>query len=331
MREHPELLAPTFKSAFADHLNGFVAEKRAAGHKYNVQVRILTKIDNLLFCEKVPIGEIPRPLLDRWLSVRPGEHPITHRQRVTVVRQFTRYLVRNDIPTYIPHDGYAPVKSSSFAPRIFTFAEIRNLLNEIDRLKPFQVHRFPLRHLVMPELFRILCGCGLRVSEVLKLRVEDVDLVEGILNIRNAKFNKHRLVPVAPGLVQRLRRYSERVGVRQKDAYFFPAPDGGRYEYTALRYLFLKTLSRIGIVHGGRGCGPRIHDLRHSFSVHRLIQWYREGADLSAKIPILATYLGHQDIVSTQKYLHLVPELFPEVTKTLEQFVGHVIPGRNMP
>ena len=331
MREHPELLTPLFKSAFADHLKDFLAEKRAAGYKYNVGVRTLTKIDDLLFYEKVPLGEIPRQWLEPWLCVRLGEHPTCHKNRVTVIRQLALYLVRNDIPTWVPHYSYTPVQSSSFAPRIFTFAEIHNLLNEIDRVKPFQISRFPLRHLVMPELFRVLCGCGLRLGEAIRLRVEDVDLVEGILSIRNTKFGKDRLVPLAPGLMQRLRRYSERVGVRQNDVYFFPAPDGGPYSQVNLHHFFRKMLSRIGISHGGRGHGPRIHDLRHSFSVHRLIQWYREGADLSAKVAILATYLGHRDITSTQKYLHLVPELFPEVTRSLEQFVGHVIPGSKTP
>jgi len=327
MRERPALLAPVFKSALADLLSGFLAEKRAAGYRYNAEARALSKIDDLLLREKATPDEIPRQCLDLWLSKRPGEHPTSHQKRVTVMRQFARYLVRNDIPTYIPHDGYAPAKSSGFVPRIFTFAEIRSFLNEVDRLEPFRVSRFPLRHLVMPELFRVLYACGLRLGEARKLRVEDVDLDEGILNIRNTKFGKHRLVPLAPGLAQRLRRYRERVGVRQNDAYFFAAPDGGPYDPKTLYHFFRNTLSKIGMVHGGRGYGPRIHDLRHSFSVHRLIQWYREGTDLTVKVPILATYLGHRDIASTQKYLHLVPELFPEVTKSLERSVGHVIPG----
>jgi len=328
MRERPVLLAPVFKSALADLLSGFLAEKRAAGYRYNAEARALSKIDTLLLCEKATHGEIPRHCLELWLDKCPGEHPVSHQKRVTIVREFARYLVRNDIPAYIPHGDCAPAGSGGFTPRVFTFAEIRSFLDEVDRLKPFRVSRYPLRHLVMPELFRVLYGCGLRLGEARKLRVGDVDLDEGILNIRDTKFGKHRLVPLAPGLTRRLRRYRQRVGVRQNDAYFFAAPDGGPYDPKNLYQFFRNTLSKIGMVHGGRGYGPRIHDLRHSFSVHRLIRWYREGADLTAKVAILATYLGHRNVASTQKYLHLVPELFPEVTKSLEESVGYVVPRR---
>ena len=327
MRERPALLTPVFKSAFAEQLSGFLAQKRAAGYKYNHGSKCLCKIDSFLFREKVPLGAIPRETLDSWLRKEPSECSTGHRQRVTAIRQFTRYLVRNDIPTYVPRNDYVPVADSkSFAPRIFTFAEIHNLLNQIDRLEPFRACLSPFGHLVMPELFRVLCGCGLRLSEARTLRVEDVDLAEGILYIRDTKFGKSRLVPLAPSLAQRLRRYSERIDIRPKSPYFFPAPDGGPYCSVNLYRFFREMLPKIGIVHGGRGHGPRIHDFRHTYSIHRLIMWYREGADLLTKIPILATYLGHRDISSTQQYLHLVPELFPEVTKSLEQFVGHVIP-----
>lgn len=328
MREHPTLLTPAFKSQFADLLEGFLAEKRASGYKYNYAIRTLHDIDRALLCEALTPSEIPRELAERWLVRRPGEQPKSHAKRVVVMRQFSKFLVRNGIPAYIPHDGYAPRKPSSFVPRIFTFAEIRDLLDVIDRMGRVPTSRSPLRHLIMPEIFRVLYGCGLRVGEALRLRAKDVDLDEGILNICNTKFGKDRLVPMSPSLVQRLRRYRERTGRRGDNAYFFPARDRGQYHPQTVYYFFRQVLPKIGIVHGGPGYGPRVHDLRHTYAVHRLIRWYREGTVLSAKIPVLATYLGHRHAASTQKYLHLVPELFPEVTKSLETSVGHVIPGR---
>lgn len=92
--------------------------------------------------------------------------------------------------------------------------------------------------------------------------------------------------------------------------------------------LFRKLLYQSGISHGGRGKGPRVHDL-HTFAVHRLIQWYEEGADLNAKLPFLVAYLGHKDFTGTQKYLHLTAELFPNLIKrTNEQFGGIIPRGR---
>lgn len=86
-------------------------------------------------------------------------------------------------------------------------------------------------------------------------------------------------------------------------------------------------LHRCGIPHGGRGKGPRIHDLRHTFAVHAMLRWYREGADLDARLPVLATYLGHQSLLGTERYLHLTAELFPEVTARSDAAFGDVIPG----
>jgi integrase/recombinase XerD len=95
--------------------------------------------------------------------------------------------------------------------------------------------------------------------------------------------------------------------------------------------LFRKLLLQCGIPHAGRGTGPRIHDLRHTFAVHTLLRWYRNGEDLDAKLPLLATYLGHQHLSGTQRYLHLTAELFPEITARLDAVFGEVIPRRIEP
>lgn len=326
MREPPAFIpTPAFKSCYADLLTAFLAEKHM-NFKYSSETTYLRQLDNVLVQQGAKLGHTNRECFERWIAARPGEHPLTQENRVRLVRQFARYLVRNGISAYVPQDRYLAQRPVSFAPRVFSFAEIRNLLGEVDRLKPYGVSRISLRHLVMPEVFRILYGCGLRINEVMRLRVKDVDLHEGILTVHNTKFGKHRLVPMAPSLVRRLKHYQRRIGSRDSNAYFFPAPDGGRYASQSVYVLFRELLPRIGLIHRGRGYGPRLHDLRHTYAVHRLILWYREGVNLEAKIAVLATYLGHTGVAGTQKYLHLVPELFPEVTAGLEELVEHVIP-----
>lgn len=326
MRERSALIAPVFQSRFSHHLEAFLAGKRAAGYKYNQSLRTLQYLDRFFSQEAVTSRKLPKEVVDRWSVRRPHEHPTTHAIRVGSIRQFAEYLMRQGIPAYAPHPGYAAGKPSSFVPRILSITEVRNFLSAIDQMKPSPWS--PLRHLIMPELFRLLYGCGLRLSEALRLRVRDVDLEEGILSICGTKFGKDRLVPVHPSLLKRLRHYAGILGIRDSAAHFFPARDGGAYSKRTIYNFFREILPKIRITHGGRGFGPRVHDLRHTYAAHRLIQWYREEADLHAKIPILATYLGHQDITCTQKYLHLVPELFPEVTKSVERTVGYVIPRR---
>ena len=235
-------------------------------------------------------------------------------------------------PAFVPGRSLTAKGPSSFAPHIFTQPEVRGLLQEVDRLEPSA--NSPLRHLVMPEIFRLLCGCGFRVGEVLKLRNDDVDLNTGVLTVREGKFDRDRLVPPALPLVERLRSYdaaaSAVVGARRGAAAFFPSEAGGRYHSNSVYEVFRQLLARCGIPHGGRGKGPRVHDLRHTFAVHTMLRWYREGADFEAKLPVLATYMGHQSIRGTARYLHLTAELFPEVAARVNAAFGDVIP-RSVP
>ena len=180
----------------------------------------------------------------------------------------------------------------------------------------------------MPEVFRLLYGCGFRVSEVLKLRVADADLNRGVLTVRDGKFGKDRHVPPALPLVRRLQAYESALGPRPADAFFFPSNSGGPYRRAAVYALFRRLLFRSGIPHGGRGKGPRVHDLRHAYAVHTMLRWYREGADLDSKLPVLATYLGHESLKGTQRYLHMTAELHPEVVRRVNANFGDVIPRR---
>lgn len=236
-------------------------------------------------------------------------------------------MVKQGYPAYVP-DRHLMAKGGDggFTPRILTHAEIRRVLHVADHIKPSG--HSPLRHLVMPEMFRLLYGCGLRVSEALHLKVGDVDLERGVLRLRETKFGKDRQVPPAISLVQRLQRFDQEFGRRPASAYFFPNVRGGPWHISSVYSFYRKLLARSGISHAGRGKGPRVHDLRHTFAVHRLLHWYREGADLDAKLPVLATYMGHLDILGTQHYLHLTAELFPEITSRSQAHFGDVIPRR---
>ena len=326
MRKQIARPMPVFKSLLAENLLGFLKEKRAQGYKYTTEIRTLRDIDTFL-CRVAPAThELSPDLVEQWMAVRHREHPSSHAHRNCIMRQFSQYLVRQGIPAYVCPERSIRHVPNTYVPRIFTFAEIRKLLVAVDGTEPSS--NSPLRHLVIPEVFRVLYGCGLRVNEALQLRVRDVDLSNGVLNICDAKFRKSRLVPLAPSLVERLKRFSGKTGLRDDDTYFFPSRDGGPYRPESIYWIFRRLLPTIGIIHHGRGYGPRLHDLRHTFAVHRLITWYREKADLRAKLPVLSTYLGHSDVTGTQKYLHLVPELFPEVTRSLEDLVGNLIPYR---
>lgn len=313
-----------FVSSLARRFTDFVAEKRAVGYRYASEEYILRALDRHLHAIGHKTQSLPRSIVDAWTAKRAHESAGTHEVRVAIARQLARWLQRHAVESYVPPSLTGPLSKTEFAPRIFTHAEVRRVLASSSRLPADP--RAPHRHLVMPALFRVLYGCGLRCGEALRLTRSDVDLARGILTIRQGKFRKERVVPLAPSLLARLRRYAADMGERPETAIFFPAPHGGSYSLRAPYTTFRRLLRAAGIQHGGRGRGPRVHDLRHTFAVHRLEAWYRDGADLGAKLPLLSAYMGHASIAATQQYLRLTAELFPDVAARMEDMVGRWLP-----
>jgi integrase len=271
--------------------------------------------------------------VEAWVRGRPHQCPKTQQYYVGLIRQFALYLVRMGLAAHIPDRSRTPVVQRSLVARVFTRDEVKKLLVAVDRVAPDG--RGPMagtrRHLAFPTRFRVLYGCGLRCGEALRLAVEDVDLGAGVLTVREGKFRQDRLVPVSASLLKRLRAYSAALGARSSDAPFFPAPGGGVYSLGSVYHFFRRALHVAGIPHHGRRHGPRVHDLRHAFAVHRLERWHREGADLGVKLPVLATYMGHQSLAGTQRYLRLTASLFPDLTQTMEAAYGRLLPGGMAP
>jgi integrase len=239
----------------------FVRTKQACGYRFGEGTRILRCFDRYLTAEGLLRCELPRSILRQWLAKQPHESARTQQFRISLVRQFASYLCRLGYCAYVPERSLSAKASSGFCPRILTHSEVQQLLQAVDQLTPNA--RAPLRHLIMPEVFRLLYGCGFRVNEVLHLRVSDVDLDRGVLTVREAKFGKDRLVPPALPLVQRLQRYAVSFGPRPSDAFFFPSSTGGPLSLSTVYWLYRELLLSCGIAHAGRGKGPRLHDLRH--------------------------------------------------------------------
>lgn len=169
----------------------------------------------------------------------------------------------------------------------------------------------------------LVASCGLRVSEVVKLDRDDIDLNTGVLTIRRSKFQKDRLVPVHPTTLDVLRNY-----IPLRDARF-PRPAtpaffiqmwGGRFATSTLSLAFHQLACSVGIRQNA-GFGPSIHDLRHTFAVRRLVAWYREGKDVQAMLPLLATYMGHVHYSETAYYLTATAELLGLAAERYDAFM----------
>lgn len=327
MREYSTL--PSFQGPLAASLGKFLAEKHTLGFRYQTPMSVLQVLDRFLQEAGVTGVGLPRPIVDAWTAKRPGEQSATQDRRVSVTREFARFLQRQGITAYVPAERRGRKQAPSFRPYIFTSDEIRALMTAVSEIPS---HRHSSRHHVVPLIFQLLYGCGFRLSEVLPLRWRRVDVARGILLLHNAKGHQDRLVPLAPSLTHRLQSYAC-LGLTGQvpDTIAFPAPDGGPYSRVHIYALFRRALRAAGISHGGRGRGPRVHDLRHTFAVHRLMVWYRAGVDINGALPILATYMGHRSIQGTQRYLRLTAELHPDLITALDTRYGHLVPGKETP
>ncbi|MBW1677744.1 MAG: tyrosine-type recombinase/integrase [Deltaproteobacteria bacterium] len=314
-----------FCGPLAIPMKDFLHEKRAMGYRFHIQEKVLLRLDRFLI--ELGHGEpsLPKTVVEKWTRKNPNESPRSLTERIYIIRQLGEFLVRHGMDAYLPDPKLAPLSKNNFSPYIFSREQIKLFLQTADNIRPHS--RYPFRHIVMPLIFKLLYYCGLRLSEATHLRVIDVDLKDGILTIRQGKFRKDRLVPMAPTLVGRFRNFADSYRTIADDTdIFLPAPDGGPYSNGAVYHTFREVLRKCGIPHGGRGKGPRVHDIRHTHAVHNLHEWYRQDVDLNVALPILATYMGHQNVAATQRYLRLTAEIYPDLVRRMSKSLGHIIP-----
>jgi integrase/recombinase XerD len=266
-------------------------------------------------------------LIDQWCSKRPNERRSTQHRRVSYTNQFLNYLATQGVATGRVRTPNRRGERDQFTPHVFTRRELDQFFAACDKLKARTPSVMPA---LLPVLFRLLYGCGLRVSEALNLTRGDVDLNNGCLTIRHAKFDQDRLVPLAPSMVDIMRRYdttAPRPPTVERDARFFSHRDGRPVGPDTIYHWFRMILWASGTSHGGRGHGPRVHDFRHTFAVHALKAMVDDGADIYWALPILSTYLGHASVAGTGHYVRLTQDMFPDVTAAMSALASRVVPG----
>ncbi len=202
-------------------------------------------------------------------------------------------------------------------PHIFTEAEIKRLL---DAARRFPSHKAPLRPIALHAMITLAYCAGLRLGEIVSLTLGDLDVEGGQLEIRDTKFFKSRRLPLATGVLSVLRTYLDAraaagaPSVSEAPLWWSPLRRQG-YSYGATEQLLIRVLRSAGLKPEHGQSGPRVHDLRHTFVGHRMMQWYRDGVNPQSQLPHLSTYLGHKDIGSTLVYLNITPELLQQASE----------------
>jgi integrase/recombinase XerD len=319
--------ASFYESVFAAHMASFVRYKRAQGLSYSAVPWTLRALSRFIASTGHIDLTISQDLVDQWCRRRPNERRSNQHGRVVHANQFLGYLAAQGVPVAFPRTPNHRGHRESFTPYVFTRRELDHLFAACDRLEARASSVMPV---LLPVLIRLLYGCGLRVSEALNLTRGDVDLDKCCLTVRHAKNDQDRLVPLSSSMADILRRYdatAPRLFTADRDTRFFTHKDGRPVAPDSIYRWFRKTLWAAGISHGGRGHGPRVHDLRHTFAVYSLKAMVDQGADVYWALPTLATYLGHASVTATGQYVRLIPDMFPEVTAAVSAIASRVIPG----
>ena len=261
-------------------------------------------------------------LAEKWAEKRPNESGVTRYKRVSDVINFSKYLNHLGYDSYIPRQ----VKKyrTTFTPYIFSHENLKAFFAAADTQ---EVYGDSTIKYILPVVFRLIYGCGLRVNEALSLKCGDVRLEDKYIVIREPKNGHDRMLPMSDSLTEICALYRLRyLGRHSKEDYFFTQKTMRRYAADTLYSWFRKILWKAGISHGGKGLGPRVHDLRHSFSVHSLESMSRSGLDLYYSLPILSKYLGHQSLEATDAYVRLTFEMYPELIREVDNLCAYVFP-----
>jgi integrase/recombinase XerD len=299
----------------SDDANRYITLRRTLGYKLVKAERHLRAFTR--FATGRDETHIRTASVLAWLATI-ARTPGARTRRLTDLILFARFLHAEDPRHEIPHADFARSRNIRPIPYIYTSDEIARLLEAAGQLRHQKPN--PLRRQLYVMLFGLIAATGLRVSEALALRLDDI-LCDGILHVRETKFRKSRLVPLHATVIEALKRYLE---VRRQHAggsdWLFPSVQHREMCPTTVNYTFRCTLRRAGIA-PERSRQPRIHDLRHTFATRVLEQCGAERRAVARHFVALSTYLGHADIRNTYWYLQATPEMMTDIASAAEMLV----------
>lgn len=312
-----------FDSCLAGRIRRLIGLRQIEGTDYHAQAQLLSYFDRFLVEQKLAEPRLTRQLVEAYEKTLSRLAPRGRANRMCVVRQLCEYLSRSDPLTYVPEPLRTPSSQAAFAPTIYSEDEVRALLAAAANLPPPGA----LRGSTYQTLLGLLYSTGLRIGEAMALNLADFHHDDTRLYIAQGKFHKARWVPLSPSTAEALSRYVDRRRQTRPcsaNSPLFLNQCGRRLHHCTVNHCFHDLLKQCGIARTGR-TGSRLHDLRHTFAVHRLLTWYREGEDIHAKLAWLATYMGHVDIRSTYVYLHPTAELLEQVNGRFHRhYLQHV-------
>jgi len=299
---------------FKPYFEKYIEFKRGKGEKVSHSTLIRLKALNESLNRYSNTLDIELDTVELLLKGKDTERETLRAMRVSDLRQFNAFLKTLGIHAYQISNKYMKKVHVAFKPYIFSAEELSKITEASDHLKPSRRSSNYLT--AYPVLLRILIGTGMRIGEVLSLRIKDVDTINRLLVVYQSKNNVSRYVPMSDSLSVIILDYVSGLAHRHNsEQYLFVSPyTGTRYSYTAMKYMFKKIFAESG-VRTPRGRLPRIHDIRHSFCTLSLDRMLDSGMDLYVAVPVLAAYVGHVNLRDTERYIHLTEHGYDEFVR----------------
>jgi len=271
---------------------------------------------------------ITKDLADEWCHKRPDEANDTWSHRNCFLRQFGIYLSNLGYETYLPPKVFS--KHDSFIPYIFSDEELEALYNACDSLVLYDKHA-KSGIMVLPVLIRMLAATGIRIGEATNLLDKDVNLEQNYLILRDCKNGKDRMVPISDSLADiclQYRKYRELLPHNSNS--FFVKLNGCKCPSGSFSLWWARLLKMADIKHRGKTIGPRIQDLRHTFCIRSMVRLAKEGKDLYYILPILSTYIGHQSLAATDRYVRMTAEMYPDLLSKIDSICTYIFSDLNV-
>lgn len=302
-----------------DVVTAYVAMQRSLGLRFKAADRLLRQFAREM--GNVGIDDVRPDSVVAFLQGA-GALTATWRLKYNVISGLYRFAISRGYSEACPLPVNVPKLPPPQTPYVYSTGEIRRLIDATPLLYNYRSRQ---QASMYRTLILLLYGSGLRIGEVLRLTILDVDLLDRVITVRDTKFFKTRLVPIGPRLSTELAAHIERRRnlpmPEGENSRLFTSYTGKGWPYSQVITLFqrLRHAAQIKCPEGELH-PPRLHDLRHTAAAHRVLAWYRDGKDVQRLLPQLATYLGHVDIKSTQRYLRMTPELLEEASRRFAQY-----------
>lgn len=303
-----------------DLCDKFIEFKKYMGYKYKTDTIVMNNIKKFLVDNKTE--QITKEVVEKYARLNPNIKTNTLARNINVFREFCKYLKMQDIVSYQIPKKFYPQKSKQYIPYIFSDDEIKSILKNCETLASKGNYSYK-RHIILPLIIRILYQTGMRIGEVLNLKVNNYNEEEGYFLIENSKNNSERIICLPNSLNEKILNYHKKFHYNTEDEYFFQITKT-KINTSTIEGLFNKALILSNI--SKTDDGPVVHCLRHCFIIKSIKNAYEEGKDMNNFLPYLQAYVGHQSIKSLEYYFKLTKNMINDLNPIIEEKIGNIIP-----